>query len=469
MIAAMALMSAGCVSIGGRTAESLAVDAGPWMILGTNPATDRVIQWTTRAIDPDATLRVGSAPDALTPVPTETHGHLHRANLTGLEPGGVYHYTTGDGRVHELRLPAGASGIRFAVFGDMQDTNRVSHLGNQVMARALSSLDVDLYVQLGDQAEWGGSRRNWRSVLGYIQTLGGRTPIAPAPGNHDYYGDPGVSTFRSLYPYDFAGDGGYYSFDLNGAHFLVLDNFEGPASTVSEAQQAWATEDLRAAWERGAAWTFVFFHHTLLTTGTSAHDVALQRWLIPLADRFGVDAVFFAHDHHYEHWVYEYGADGLLLNPGDVPSGRPIHYFCSGGGGAQSEVHYGLLTHEPRVSTQEWYDRATGSPVWLRTERLHWDSSLFIDHRDDPLYGHPSDGRHYYHLPAVSSFSTDNERLGYVYGEETLHYILVRIPAEDPDTCVITVHYPSGDPVGGPGGVVPQEVLLRRESTGDGR
>ena len=444
----------------------LAADTGPWIVPGPNPETDLVISWIAIDDAAEQLFYFGTKPASLEPVSPEIDGDLRRVRLFQLLPGVEYVYsTTGrDGKMNRFTSFDASPGLRFAVFGDMQSMNPVSEAGNEIMEQALAKAGTDLYVQLGDLVEIGSSEKNWRSALHYLGHFAASAPIAPLPGNHDHYLDPNLKNFRSFFPVDYVvRTGGYYSFDLKGVHFLLLDNFDTPLGLgMSSAQKKWAEEDLKSADDRGITWKFVFLHHSILSTATSAHNWDVQSWLIPLADKHGVDAVFFGHDHNYEHWIYEYGWNDLVYGPADTPSGREIHYFCSGGGGARSEIHYGLLSHSPLITRRRWYDLDAGTWENVTTERMAWNKELFIDHTDNPYFGQPFDGKHYYHLPSVQSYSTDNEHYGHQYGEQTLHYIIVDIPEDQPDVCRISVHYPNGEILTGPDGRLPQQWELRK-------
>ena len=460
------LLFSGCLvanSAGREIAAGIAVDRGPWMVLGEDPETQRIFLWTAAETAQEVNLFFGESPEALESIAVESVGNLHRARLVDLLPETTYYYSIDGKTIREFTTFDGNPGIDFCVFGDMQLTNRVSKLGNEVMASALARIEVDLFLQLGDLVEIGGNMRNWYSALQYIEQFAGRTPIATAVGNHDYYGDRKLSNYRSLFPNPFAAKtGAYYSFNLKDVHFLFLDTFDGKDFAISDEQKSWAETDLQAAADGEASWIFIFFHDTMLTTGTSVQNWRLQRWLIPLADKYGVAAIFFAHDHHYEHWLYEYGRNNLLYNREDEPSGKSIHIFCSGGGGAQSEVHYGLFNHRTWTTHRQWYNRLSGKMVTVTTKRGTWNRELFIDHIDDPLFGHPRDGKQYYHLPSINSYSTDNEHFGYGYGEQTLHYLLVKIPDDAPNTCIISAHYPNGELITGPDGSQVQRWVLQR-------
>ncbi len=246
---------------------------------------------------------------------------------------------------------------------------------------------------------------------------------------------------------------------------------------MTEEQKIWAEKDIAIASEN-SDWVFVFFHHTLLTTGTSRRNWDLQSWMVPIADKFGVDGVFFAHDHHYEHWFYEYGKNGLVYDPIHIPSGEPIHYFVSGGGGAQSEYSYGLLgqkknkysdseindfTTEVRSNEkQKWYDLNKKEWITKNVKRSNWSRFLYIDHTDNPAFGLPSHkGKQFYHWPPTKSFSTDNEHYGYDYGEQTLNYMKIETLGKDGLDLKISAHYPNGDIISGPEDVTPQVWTFR--------
>ena len=460
----LTLFLSGCLSFSTRVssvARGFEFDTGPWIVPGSNPETTITISWTSSDLDRRRGLSFGLSPTELLPVDIESVGHVRRARLTDLRPGTRYFYAiTGEETVFAFST-LGGGGIRFAVFGDMQSTNKLSATGNRIMSDALARVDVDLYVQLGDLVEYGGNLNNWKSAADYIGKFAAMTPIAPLPGNHERYGDVALENYKTMFPMDFvAPNGGFYSFDTQGVHFIFIDATLG--MRMSAIQKKWIEEDLRISKARGDTWTFLFLHHTILTTGSTPTALELQRWLIPRIDQYGVDAVFFGHDHQYEHWTYEYGWNGLVYGVDDEPSGREVHYFCSGGGGARAEIVYGLLTHLPFVSIQNWYNIHTRKWAPAITLRKAWDKNAYIDHEDDIEYGQPAGGRHYYHAPEVKSYSTDNVHFGYDYGEQTLHYIIVEIPDDNPDICRISVHYPGGDLVSGPEGLSPQRWEITR-------
>jgi hypothetical protein len=434
-------------------------DGGPWLTpyFASAATVSMTVSWITAR--PIATrLLWGEEGASLQELVIEGRVKLHRVTLSGLRPGARYRYLpqfgdnrSGDGPLYRFVAPDWKKErLTVAVLGDMQPRDAFTRRGGRIAAQAVAASGADLVLQLGDVAEIGAFPSDWLDSLDSLNLFASRIPVVGIIGNHDYYGDPGRN-FRTLFPYPYADrKATYWSFDLAGAHFVMVDCFEDNGE-VSAAQKEWIERDLKAA--AGSRYRFLFLHLPPITTGTSKPAGELERWLLPLADRLGVDAVFFGHDHHYEHWEVVYGRDDLVFDPDDEPSGRMIHYFCSGGGGAYLEIDYGLLTRKASSFERRLYDRGRNEWIERSYVRLPWDKERYIDHTDDPEYGQLVDGKHYYHLPDEAAYQGDTEWLGYRYGEQTLHYLLISV---GPEEAVVSVHYPSGELLAGPRGDLPQ-------------
>ncbi len=329
------------------------------------------------------------------------------------------------------------------------------------MSESIKSANPDLVVQLGDVSENGGMDFLWRYTLKNISRYASQAPFMSAVGNHSYYWN-GNYNFRKIFPYNYVSDKGlYYSMDYYNSHMIFLDLFDDEMK-ISEEQKDWAEADLSEAVKQGKKWIFIFLHDNVLGTGDGPPNWELQKWLVPLADKYNVDAVFFGHVHNYEHWLYTYGNSGLLYEKNQTPTGRPVHYFCSGGGGAALGYYYNLMEHEPRNISRTWYDTNLDEYRVINITDTKWDSEQYIDHMDNPRYGAPPDGKHYYQIPGNNSFSSSNELYGYQYGEQTLHYINIEVSGEKNSICEISVHYPNGDLLKGPNDNLPQSWVLTK-------
>jgi hypothetical protein len=127
------------------------------------------------------------------------------------------------------------------------------------------------------------------------QPLLSNTPAYPCLGNHDWHVDPDVN-FRKEWA--LPNNEHYYSFDYGSAHFIALDTADG--FLYDQANQlAWLRADLTAS--RGRyAWTFVYYHHPLLTCTYKSNIPDLAALIFPILAEFKVDMVFNGHAHTYE-------------------------------------------------------------------------------------------------------------------------------------------------------------------------
>jgi len=352
--------------------------------------------------------------------------------------------------------------VRILVVGDMQPKPKeaVTIHGGALVAAGIVREKPDLVVQLGDLSYIGGFFNYWFPLLQNISAFSPFVPMQAVPGNHDQYVDGGRN-YAEFFPYDFAsGKGLYYSFNIGSAHFVMINAFEKGDEKITDTQKEWVERDIAAARESGMEWIFLAVHDCVLSTGTEGTSEPLLAWIVPLADRMDVDAVFYGHDHHYEHWLVEYGKNGLVFDPADTPLGNPVQYFCAGGGGGRLEVDYGLMTREPASFVRRMYRLPGGEPFDLEIAQNPWDSSVYIDRTDNPDYGQPFGGKHYYQAPPGPTCQTDTAWFGYEYGEQTLHYILIEIEGNE---ARISVRYPNGDLLAGPDGRYPQEFILTRD------
>ncbi len=433
---------------------------GPYLTFGANPQTEMTISWLTRTTTKTEIL-FGSSPEDLVKLSSEeSRGHLHHFYLTNLTPNMTYYYKINRNFAaeHESDIfsfttaPSTNKDFKVILVGDMQPTWIDTLRTGAMVAQGIVAEKPDFVIQLGDLASSGDLPQIWHFTMKNFPLYAANSPFQLAVGNHDYAGGGDVNT-RMLFPYDYVSDQGlYYSFDYSNAHFISIDNFDAGNSQMTSTQKEWVEQDIIDAKTRGQKWIFISFHHTILTTGTSGQNWDLQSWMVPLADKYNIDGIFFGHDHHYEHWNYTYGSSGLLYNASDVPSGNETHYWCSGGGGAHLEVDYGVLTLGTMVDNRYFYYVSAAEYQYVTITRNHWNASKYVESQTHRIY---EDGELYYHLPEEESYSNDNELYGYQYGEQTLHYMKLEI-TNNGDTCTISAHYPNGDLLTGPDGLYPQ-------------
>jgi calcineurin-like phosphoesterase family protein len=335
-----------------------------------------------------------------------------------------------------------------------------------LVADGLINGSFDFICQLGDATDSGGKPEDWHWLMESFSRFGANTPTMAVIGNHDWSGISGSTNWGQIFSYPYAGDGisKYYSFDYLNAHFVMIDNFEA-FYTISDTQLKWIQNDIQNAHKRGQQWVFAMFHLSMLTMSTSGWYSELQAQLMPIFDKEAVDGVFFAHDHDYQHYNFTYGDNGLLFDSEHNWAHHPVQYFCTGGGGADLEVDYGVLTKGSSTYSVNWYNTSLKDYQTINYIENSWNSSRFVSH--DDFYVNYSqyldsgihNNKYYYYYPEYEDYSELAGVMGFDYGEQAYHFIQIEINGK---TCKISATYPNGVVLSGPGGINPQQWILSK-------
>jgi len=261
---------------------------------------------------------------------------LHVVRLTGLSPGTTYVYRVEAGArtteaFHFATAKVGVVPFRFGAIGDFGSGSAPEYLN----AAVLQNEAVDFVLTLGDNAYPLGTDGEYpRALFRPFGSLMHRVPFWPSLGNHDYGDDQDDDTFRGTadaYLRNFVlprqpGRQRFYSFRYANAEFISIDS-EQTSFAPGSRQYRW----IHATLERSrACWKIPYFHHPVFaeyvhpTTTDVARLRQLQRWLVPLFERYGVRLVLTAHEHNY-----------VRTRPlvGGRPDPRGITYVIAGGGG----------------------------------------------------------------------------------------------------------------------------------------
>lgn len=153
---------------------------------------------------------------------------------------------------------------------------------------------------LGDLAYEKGKPSEFRDCFDPLYGVL-RERIRPAVGNHEY----GMKGARGYFDY-FAGQAGepgegWYSYDLNGWHIVVLNsNCEKIRGCDRDSPQyQWLARDLAL---HPATCTLAYWHHPRWSSGRHGSTPAMQPiWELLYAH--GVELVLSGHDHHYERFL----------------------------------------------------------------------------------------------------------------------------------------------------------------------
>ena len=216
--------------------------------------------------------------------------------------------------------------IRFVVIGDRTGGAQLG-VYEKIIAEA-ERLKPDFVITVGDAIEGYTQdtvslNKQWKEYKSLLAPL--TMPIYFTPGNHDIGVDSALaSTMRPVYE-RLVGKP-YYSFDVKGVHFIVLDTgLPESSDKVPKEQLDWLASDLKK--NQKATYTFVFLHKPFwnATLALGKPDT-----LHSLFRAYGVDAVFNGHEHNYFSGTYDgimytaVGSSGGATDPG--PTGLLYHF-----------------------------------------------------------------------------------------------------------------------------------------------
>lgn len=256
--------------------------------------------------------------------------YSYKAEADDLEPDTQYYYQVGSdeggySKVSSFRT-SGEKGepFQFIHYTDTQNAywnanvNNEAAYGADTLAHALEvAPDADFALHTGDFVEVAEVEDEWVDNLDLSQDQNLHLPHAYTPGNHDEYtvlGDEkDLTAFNEHTNVPVTNDavtgGSYYSYDYNGAHFVVLNTNDNKESednpeqgAIGKEQMEWAKQDIQAARDNGANWIILAYHKPIYSASYHAlqdEDVQVTREeFAKLADELDVDVVLQGHDHN---------------------------------------------------------------------------------------------------------------------------------------------------------------------------
>ena len=270
-----------------------------------SPGQDKVtIMWRTgTAVQQAVEYRLEGTSAGWTTVESKLTTH-HEVTITGLLPGQKYSYQISEAGAlaatnpaYTFRTDAGRQDVFFSFFatGDIGSDGANGHQAlTQTRIRGVSPF-ADFGILLGDIVYPSGRSIHYdaRLMTPWAELLR-NTPVWPALGNHDWGSDPATNFCRE---WSLPNNEHYYSFDYGNAHFIALDSRNG--SWYDAVNQInFLAHDL--ATPRPALWTFVYFHHPMLTCTYKENLPNMAAAVWPLFQEYGVDVVFTGHAHTFE-------------------------------------------------------------------------------------------------------------------------------------------------------------------------
>ncbi|WP_240975933.1 purple acid phosphatase family protein [Chitinophaga fulva] len=308
---------------------------GPY--LQTATPNSMTVRWRTD--EPDISfVRYGTAPDQATSLAGDsvlTKEHI--VTLTGLLPQTKYYYLLegakdtlqGDEQncFTTLPLTGKEDKYRIGVFGDCGNNSTNQRNTRDQFEKYLGDNLLNAWILLGDNAYSFGKDTEFQTNFFniYKNNLLKKSPLFPAPGNHDYHDAPYSADFAQqskevayyqIFSMPTKGEAGgvpsntpaFYSFDIGNIHFLSLDSHgtEDNASRLYDTlgrQVRWIKEDLAANKNKG--WVIAYWHHPPFSMGSHNSDtedqlVKIRENFIRVLERNGVDLILCGHSHSYE-------------------------------------------------------------------------------------------------------------------------------------------------------------------------
>lgn len=243
----------------------------------------------------------------------------YQVQLQDLQPNSIYEYrivtAKSKGTWHSLKTD-NDKGFTALIFPDSQSSD---YSGWQQLARAAQQRhkESELYINMGDLVDNGQDGSQWRAWLGSVEPFSADLAFAPVIGNHEAYSLDWQMTPPVAYTNLFAvPENGlpeykrqFYSFDYGPVHFTVLDtNFheaQGWQPQLLTDELRWLEQDLANS---KARWKIVLQHRDIFMYAFSKESgrperatffLDFSRQLMPLYEKYKVDAVLSAHLHTY--------------------------------------------------------------------------------------------------------------------------------------------------------------------------
>ncbi len=233
-------------------------------------------------------------------------GIINEATVRGLQPGTIYYYRCGSedsgwSEIHAFSTAPSQGPFSFAVLGDTQNDRSI----RRNIAAAIRDLRPLFVIHCGDITNAAGSRKLWAEWFEDMGGLISEIPLMPVMGNHDNYCIKVNGLCRNLFEQFALPDNGikdsseyWYSFDVAGRHFMMLNSENDAGIKPDSKQYEWLENDLEN--NRTALWKIAVMHKPPFSMGLHGDNKDIQKHWVPLFDRFCVDVVFSGHEHIYE-------------------------------------------------------------------------------------------------------------------------------------------------------------------------
>lgn len=324
-----------------RTAEN---EGKPFGIMtnGVSEPNVKSITWLTQ-IDGSAAkafVRYSTANDLTNPVTVEgnstiqtfvqsSHGDALRSNkvsLTGLQPGTIYYYQVGDGKVWsgtESFTISNDKETNFFILGDIQSSD-TSNLAHSLEALKNSKTSYDFAIQTGDAIDNVTEYvKNWRPFLNTVnsKTLSG-VDMIHVMGNHEYYGDANGEISGALYDLPESAQNSWYKMEYGKVCVVVVNNGTKLATALADIAETLKTDCI---------WRVLVAHEPIYGT----ESVSATPEILASIEKAGFDFVFGGDDHAYARTYPMIGG----VKQAEDSRGGVVYYVCGDLSGKSNEFH----------------------------------------------------------------------------------------------------------------------------------
>lgn len=324
-----------------RTAEN---EGKPFGIMtnGVSEPNVKSITWLTQ-IDGSAAkafVKYSTANDLTNPVTVEgnstiqtfvqsSHGDALRSNkvsLTGLQPGTIYYYQVGDGKVWsgtESFTISNDKETNFFILGDIQSSD-TSNLAHSLEALKNSKTSYDFAIQTGDAIDNVTEYvKNWRPFLNAVnsKTLSG-VDMIHVMGNHEYYGDVDGEISNAIYDLPVSTQNSWYKMEYGKVCVVVVNNGTKLAAALADIAETLKTDCI---------WKVLVAHEPIYGT----ESVSATPEILASIEKAGFDFVFGGDDHAY---ARTYPMIGGVKQAVDSRGGV-VYYVCGDLSGKSNEFH----------------------------------------------------------------------------------------------------------------------------------
>ncbi|KAK4800766.1 hypothetical protein SAY86_021253 [Trapa natans] len=288
------------------------------------------VSWITEDKKVQSVVEYGTAPGKYDAVATGKHtsyqyffyrsGKIHHVRLGPLKPETTYYYRCGGhGSEFSFKTPPSTFPIEFAVVGDLGQTEWTKSTLEHVAAT-----DYDVFLLPGDLSYADSQQPLWDSFGRLVEPYADGRPWMTTEGNHEEESFPiiyphGFTAYNSRWvmPYEESGSPSnlYYSFDVAGAHVVMLASYA--EFEPGSPQYKWLEADLARVDRRITPWLVALLHAPWYNTNL-AHQgegesmrVAMEELLF----KARVDVVFAGHVHAYERFTRIFDDEGNACGP----------------------------------------------------------------------------------------------------------------------------------------------------------